>query len=147
VVPEDPLNQLLHRTDVSSAMDSRVVRVPVLLEQADLEPLLEFTPAWCLLSRGGDDLYLVQGDELLNWLREQPEPGEDGTTDLTGADIRRWSMVPVPLQATLRQSLDAMSNQTAEAACIFERSRSTGKRILHGVLTRDSIEKFTLSRL
>ena len=29
----------------------------------------------------------------------------------------------------------------------LERSRSTGKQILHGVLTRESIEKFTLERL
>ena len=91
-------------------------------------------------------LYLVQGSELLDWLRDQPDPGE-GPTDLTNADIRRWTMVEVPMQATLRQSLDAMRNQTAEAACVFERSRSTGSRILHGVLTRESIEKFTLSRL
>jgi H+/Cl- antiporter ClcA len=146
MVPEDPLNQLLHRTDVSSAMDSRVVRVPVLLDQGDLEPLLEFTPAWCLLCREGDDLYLVKGSELLEWLNAQ-EPSEDGVTDLTTSDIRRWTMVDVPLQATLRQSLDAMTGQTVEAACVYERSRNTGKRILHGVLTRESIEKFTLSRL
>ena len=82
VVPDDPLNQLLHRTDVSSAMDNRVMRVPVLLEQQDLEPLLEFTPTWCLLSRDGEDLYLVQGSELLEWLRQRPEP-EDDATDLS----------------------------------------------------------------
>jgi H+/Cl- antiporter ClcA len=146
VMPGDPLNQLLHRTDVSSAMDNRVMRVPVLLEQQDFEPLLEFTPTWCLLSRDGEDLYLVQGSELLDWLGQRPE-AEDGATDLTTSDIRRWTMVAVPLQATLRQSLDAMNNQTVEAACVYERSRNTGKRILHGVLTRESIEKFTLSRL
>ena len=146
LVPDDPLNQLLHRTDVSSAMDSRVVRVPVLLAQEDLEPLLEFTPAWCLLCRESDDLYLVQGNELLEWLKGQ-DPTEEGATDLTTSDIRRWTMVDVPLQATLRQSLDAMSSQTVEAVCVYERSRNTGKRILHGVLTRESIEKFTLSRL
>jgi len=28
-----------------------------------------------------------------------------------------------------------------------ERSRTTGKSILHGVVTRESIEKFTLERL
>ena len=146
LVPEDPLNQLLDRSDVSSAMDSRVVRVPVLLQQQDLEPLLEFTPAWCLLNRDGDDLYLVQGKELLDWIKEQ-SISEENPTDLTAAGIRRWSIVPVPLQATLRQSLDAMRNQTVEAACVYERGRNTGKRILHGVLTRESIEKFALSRL
>ena len=166
VVPEDPLNQLLHRTDVSSAMDSRVMRVPTHLEQEDLEPLLEFTPTWCLLEREGEDLYLVQGEDLLDWLKTRDSELEPGTeqaqpmeqeqdneeaseepVDLTQADIRRWSMAPVPLQATLRQALDTMHAQTVEAACVYERSRNTGKRLLHGVLTRESVEKFTLSRL
>jgi hypothetical protein len=145
-VPEDPLNNLLHRTDVSSGMDTRVMRVPTALSPEDLEPLLEFTPTWCLLEREGEDLYLVQGHELLEWLKEQT-PLEDGIIDLTDADIRRWSMAPVPVQATLRQAMDTMHGQTVEAACVYERSKSSGKRILHGVLTRESIEKFTLSRL
>ena len=52
VVPDDPLNQLLHRTDVTSTMDTRVVRVPSRLQPDDLEPLLEFTPTWCLITAG-----------------------------------------------------------------------------------------------
>ena len=146
VVPEDPLNQLLHRTDVSSAMDTRVVRVPTLLQAQDHEPLLEFTPTWCLMEREGEDLYLVQGSELLEWLATQPVDN-DNATDLTTADIRRWTMAAVPLQATLRQAMDTMRKQTVEAAFVYERGRNTGKRILHGVLTPESIEKFTLARL
>ena len=56
-------------------------------------------------------------------------------------------MAPVPMQATLRQAMDTMRSSTAEAVCIVERSRNTGKQILHGVITRESIEKFSLSRL
>ena len=146
VAPEDPLNQLLHRTDVNSVMDSRVVRVPTLLQPQDQEPLLEFTPTWCLIEREGEDLYLVQGSELLEWLATQPVDN-DNATDLTTADIRRRTMAAVPLQATLRQAMDTMRKQTVEAAFVYERGRNTGKRILHGVLTPESIEKFTLARL
>ena len=67
--------------------------------------------------------------------------------EITGADIRRWSTAQVPVQASLRHALDAITRGTAEVACIVERSRSSGKTILHGVVTRDSIEKFTLGRL
>lgn len=146
VVPDDPLNQLLHRTDVSSVMDNRVVPVPAALQPQDLEPLIEFKPTWCLLEREGEDLYLVQGGELLDWLGEQPLV-EDTAIDLTQADIRRWTMTRVPLQASLRQAMDTLRAQTVEAAIVAERSKKTGKRILHGVLTRESIEKFTLARL
>jgi hypothetical protein len=30
---------------------------------------------------------------------------------------------------------------------VYERSQASGKQILHGVVTRESIEKFTLERL
>ncbi|MCB1856471.1 MAG: chloride channel protein [Halieaceae bacterium] len=145
IVPDDPLNQLLHRTDVTATMDSRVVRVPLLLHADDLEPLLEFTPTWCLVERDGEDLYLVQGKELLDWLRETLAEGE--AADLAQAGIRRWTIAPVPLQATLRQAMDKIRASTVEAVCVYERSRATGKPILHGVVTRESIEKFSLERL
>jgi len=145
VVPDDPLNQLLHRTDVTATMDVRVVRVPIILDRDDLEPLLEFTPAWCLVEREGEDLYLVQGSELLTWLRSALEDHE--SADLAEATIRRWSIASVPLQASLRQAMDTIRANTAEAVCVYEPSRATGKRILHGVVTREGIEKFTLERL
>ena len=145
VVPNDPLSQLLHRTDVAATMDVRVVRVPILLDADDLEPLLEFTPTWCLVERDGQDLYLVQGSELLAWLREALSDSE--TADLAQATIRRWTIAPVPLQASLRQAMDTIRASTSEAVCVYERSRATGKQILHGVVTRVSIEKFTLDRL
>ncbi|MCB1696811.1 MAG: chloride channel protein [Pseudomonadales bacterium] len=145
VVPSDPLNQLLHRTDVTATMDVRVVRVPILLDAEDLVPLLEFTPTWCLVERKGEDLYLVRGDELLAWLREALAESE--AADLSTATIRRWTIAPVPLQASLRQAMDTIRASTAEAVCVYERSRATGKQILHGVVTRESIEKFSLERL
>lgn len=143
IVPDDPLNQLLHRTSVSSTMDTRVVRVPLLFAQADLEPLLESTPVWCMVERDGDDLYLVHGSELLEWL--QRTPFADGTLDLSGAGIRRWSVSGLPVQATLRQAMDTMHTGTTEAVCVYERSPSSGKQILHGVLTHESIEQYTLA--
>jgi CIC family chloride channel protein len=145
VVPDDPLNQLLHRTDVNSTMDTRVVRVPVMLQVEDLEPLLEFTPTWCLVERDGDDLYLVKGAELLDWLSRASI--EEEAIDITEADIRRWTIAIVPMQATLRQAMDAMRTQTSEAVCVSETSSHSGKDILHGVVTRESIEKFSLGSL
>lgn len=143
-VPADPLNQLLHRTDVTSIMDSRVVRVPAMLTQEDRVPLMEFEPSWCLVTRDVEDLYLVRGSELLQWLQQTQESDQ---TDITEADIRRWTIAGVPVQATLRQAMDTITNKTSETICIYERSRSSGKQILHGVLTREDIERFSLTNL
>lgn len=145
IVPHDPLNQLLHSTNVSSTMDTRVVRVPLILARQDLEPLLEFTPVWCVVERDGDDLYLVSGVELLEWLKQAPF--EEDTVDLTGAGIRRLTTSPIPIQATLRQAMDTMRTQTTEAVCVYDRSPNTGKQILHGVLTLEDIEKHTLASM
>lgn len=144
IVPSDPLNQLLHRTSVTQIMDSRVVRVPTSLSEEDVVPLLEFTPTWCLVSREQEDLYLVQGSELLAWLGESDH---EDSIDITESGIRRWVITSAPVQASLRQALDNIGRDTAEVACIYERSRSSGKQILQGVVTRESIEKFTLGRL
>ncbi|MCB1688909.1 MAG: chloride channel protein [Halioglobus sp.] len=145
LVPHDPLNQLLHSTNVSSTMDTRVMRVPLIFAHKDLEPLLEFTPAWCVVERDGQDLYLVNGSELLEWLKQAPF--EQDSVDLTGAGIRRLTTSPLPFQATLRQAMDTMRAQTTEAVCVYDRSENTGKQILHGVLTLENIEAYTLASM
>jgi len=148
LVPNDPLNQLLHRTDVSSSMEVSVIKVPVLLPHASAQPLLMATPDWCLVERDSEPLYLIRGPELAEWLAQwlADNSGDCDITDLTEASIRRWSISEVPIQATLRQTLDSMRSKTAEAACIYGRNRS-GKRVLEGVVTRETIEKFSLSGL
>ncbi len=145
LIPEDPINQLLHRANVTRTMDTRVVRVPAQLGVEDLEPLLESTPAWCLVCRGDEDLYLVDGAELIASLAQMPLAEQDA--DLTAIGIRRWTIAKLPTQASLRQAMDTMRDSTSEAVCIYERSQSTGKNILYGVITREAIEKFTLSGL
>jgi len=142
-VPQDPVNQLLHRTSVSSSMDTRVVRVPVSMTQPDMEPLLEAPPTWCLVHRGDNDLYLVSGHELLEWLKQNPF--EEDTVDLTAAGMRRLTISTVPPEATLRQAMDTMRRDTTEAVCVCERSPKTSKQILHGVVTLQSIEAFSLA--
>ena len=67
------------------------------------------------------------------------------SADVTEAGIRRWTIASLPAQATLKQALDTMTEQTTEAVCIYERSRSTGRHLPLGVVTRESIEKFSLA--
>lgn len=144
VVPNDPLTQLLHRTDVTSNMEVSVVRIPMELEPSSIPALINATPAWCLVSREGEDLFLLRGAELAEWLGEHAAP--EGPTNLSEADLRRWSIAPVPVQATLRQAMDRIKERTVEAVCVYGRSTG-GKRVLQGVVTRDGIERFTLSNL
>ncbi len=142
-IPEDPLNRLLHRTDVNATMDNSAMRVPVIFNESELIPLLEHTPHWCLVQRDDEDLYLVSGTELRHWLEDALAEAEDA--DVTEAGIRRWSTAPVPPEATLRQAMDAMRTNTAETVHVVEKGAITGRPVLHGVVTRESIERFTLA--
>ena len=63
------------------------------------------------------------------------------------AEIRRWTFAPAPMQATVHQAMDIRRTNTAEAVCIDERSPNTGKQILHDLLTRENIEKFSLASM
>ncbi len=145
-VPDDPLNQLLHRTDVTTRMEVSVNRIPASLDRSAAQPLVMAPPTWCLVERDNEDLYLVQGKELATWLQDNPGDESDETADLTAADIRRWTVSRVPIQATLRQAMDTMRADTAEAVCVYGRGTG-GKPVLQGIVTRDSVEKFTLSNL
>lgn len=144
VVPDDPLNQLLHRTDVTSNMEVSVVKIPIELERGSVPALINATPAWCLVTREGEDLFLLRGQELAQWLGQHS--AEEGPVNLSEADLRRWSIAPVPVQATLRQAMDRIKERTVEAVCVYGRSAG-GNRVLQGIVTRDSIERFTLSNL
>lgn len=143
--PSDPLNQLLHRTDVNAIIDSSVVGVGTAVGSAVRSTLSLQVPNWCLVSREGEDLFLVAGEELLAWM-ETTEYGTDDSADITESSLRRWTIAAVPEQATLRQVLDKLRRRTVEAVCVYS-LQSGGKRQLRGIVTRDSIERFTLSKL
>ncbi|MHA7817916.1 MAG: chloride channel protein [Pseudohaliea sp.] len=149
-VPEDPLGQFLHRVDVTSGMDTSAVRVPAKLSPEALRALAVQVPDWCVIHRDEEDLFLLRGEDLLAWgTGEHPPPplaeGEDpGVLDLTGADLRRWTITRVPEQATLRQAMDVLRRETVEAACVYGRLPS-GKRSLRGIVTRERIERYSLS--
>lgn len=149
-VPADPLNQLLHRTDVTSNMEVSVVKVPILLERSTAQTLVNATPAWCLVVRESEDLFLIRGPDLVAWLEDKlPEEDteEPGPVDLTDVDIRRWTIATVPVQATLRQAMDTLRLLTVEAVCVYGSARTGAKRQLQGIVTRESIERFSLSNL
>jgi CIC family chloride channel protein len=149
-LPGDPLNQLLHRTDVNAVLDASVVRLSDRVGTAVHRTLTVQVPHWCLVSRDGDDLFLLSGAEVVDWLGAQDSTGVEGEAgeahhDLTETSLRRWTIAPVPEQATLRQVMDILRGKTVEAVCVYSRSR--GGRQLRGVVTRESIERFTLAQL
>jgi hypothetical protein len=143
VVPDDPLNQLLHRTAVTSSLEVSVIKVSAGLDHERAELLTRATPGWCLVERDGQILYLVRGNDLVEWLEARTVAEE---LDLTEADIRRWTVAALPARATLRQALDTMRLETVEALWVHSRGAS-GVEVLQGIVTREAVEQFSLSKI
>jgi H+/Cl- antiporter ClcA len=141
VIPEDPISQLLHQTNVLTAMDRSVLVLNHGLGKNEFP--LDATPNWCLLKREDENLFLVRGTEVA---AIADALAEDERVDLMEQDLRRWTITAVSPRATLREALDAMRRQDAEAAIIID-TRIPGDLGIRGALTRDIIDQFYLMRL
>ena len=146
LLPTDPVSQMLHRTDVSSSMERSVNKVQVILTSLAGADLQKSQASWCLIERDGEALFLVKREELVEWIGEQNDAG-DPSLDLTEANIRRWTISRAPIQATLRQALEYYALPTRPRPHLVYSRDSAGKRILQGIVTRETIEKFSLSGL
>ena len=142
IIPQDPISQLLHQTNVQTVMERDVLSIPCLLEPSEIKTVCERVPTWCLLQRDGEALYLIQGSELADHLSQQDEQSD---VDLTELDLRRWSVAMLRPRATLREALDTMRNHTVEAILI-EENRGDQSSTTRGVITRDTIDQIYRSK-
>ncbi|MDJ0878862.1 MAG: chloride channel protein [Halieaceae bacterium] len=140
-IPEDPISQLLHQTNVITAMDRSICALDHCISAEAYNEAAR--PNWCLLKREEEHLFLVQGADVAAILEA---PDSDTRVDLLEQDLRRWSMTTVSLRATLREALDAMRRADAEAVVVLD-TRVAGDLGIRGVLTRDIIDQFYLMRL
>jgi CIC family chloride channel protein len=142
-IPEDPVSLLLHQTSVQTVMERDVLTLPPVLSRGDIKDIKQRTAVWYLLQRSGEALYLVQGRILAEYLATLD--GDEEQVDLTELDLRRWSIAGLRPRATLREALDTMRAQTVEAVVI--ESRMTGLAPgIYGIITRESIDQFYLSK-
>jgi H+/Cl- antiporter ClcA len=141
-IPEDPVSQLLHQTNVNTVMDRDVAVVPHQIDASGEAGRWEHAARWCLVLRDGETLFLVAGDELVETLAAAEG---DKPCDLTEKDLRRWSVTTVAPRATLREALDKLRSETAEAVIVTERG-FPAETAIHGVVTRDIIDQFYLRK-
>jgi CIC family chloride channel protein len=141
-IPQDPISQMLHQTNIVSAMERGLKKLPCSPDPQVLSELAEQPPRWCLLQREGAPMYLVRGEALSQALATL---SDTDIIDLTELDVRRWSIVNLNERATLREALDTLRRETAEAVVVTSGNSSGGN--VSGVVTRDTIDRFYLNRL
>ena len=141
IIPEDPISQMLHRSNVISAMDRSL---SIMTSQLSGEAALhEDLPNWCLIKRDAQYLSLMRGADVFAFTQSLPA---DETVDLLEQDLRRWTLTSLSPRASLREALDAMRRDNTEAVIIVDK-RQQGDTGVLGVLTRDIIDQFFLLRL
>ncbi len=141
IIPEDPISQMLHRTNVASAMDRSFCVMSNEVIQDDT--VSEDLPNWCLLKREEEYLFLARGSDLFALTREM-EPG--ARLDLLEQDLRRWTFTRVSPRASLREAIDSLRRESVEAVLVTD-PREPGDAGIRGVLTRDIIDQYYLRRL
>lgn len=133
----DPVVQSLRRTGVGGVMDRDVAIVPQFLDHARARDALARNPSWLLVQTPDGYTALLPGIDMAQALGE---PQAQDPLDLLAIPARRHQVVRVTLQATLQEALDALDRSGAEAAYVGE-EMPTGPGHVHGVLTREQIER------
>lgn len=141
-IPEDPISQLLHQTNVLTVMERNIRVLPHFLDAEDWSEEIAGGSGWYLLQRDGESMYLIQGDDLRQELLAKDMAAG---IDLTELDLRRWSIANLGPRATLREALDTLRSNTVEALLVEGAKTKQGPSI-RGVVTRDTIDQFYLSR-
>jgi H+/Cl- antiporter ClcA len=142
-IPEDPVSLLLHQTSVQTAMERDVSRLAPVIDRDECAEIRQRPATWYLLHRGGEALYLIQGRVLSESLATLT--GDEEEVVLTELDLRRWSVAGLSPRATLREALDTLRAKTVEAI-IIETRRTGQEPTIFGVITRETIDHFYLSK-
>ncbi len=138
----DPISQHLRRVSVASVMEGDVTFTPQCLSREAARQLIENAfAAWLLVETDDAEakLTLIPNDSLRGYLANlKTESGED--IDLLSAPVTRLTMAPIALRASLQEALTVML-ATEAAALYVTATPGARKPIVHGILTREDIEK------
>lgn len=132
----NPVVELLRRSAVGSAMNTRFVRLEGTLSREEAEALAGEGPDWIIVDKDGAPAYLMPGIAVASHLSQSPD---DQEIDLLEIPADRLELTPVHLQATLQEALDILRASGTDALYV-QRPIAPGIHHVYGVLTRGRIE-------
>jgi CIC family chloride channel protein len=135
----DEMLQALSRLGIAPVMDRRLVVLPRRLPKAEIEAALVEQPRWILLQDATNDppLALLPVADVLTELQTASAAQE---VDLLDIPAKRLQPAPIEIRATMREALDTMRKQGAEALYVVQ-TTAPGIRRFYGVVTRADIER------
>lgn len=130
--------QGLSRLGVARVMDRRLAILPRRIATGELREALDKEPRWILISGEGTDppIALLPVTDVLSHLQNG---GIGESLDLLDIPAKRLQPAAVEMRATLREALDILRKQEAEALYVVQ-TNAPGIRRYYGVVTRTDIE-------
>lgn len=134
----NPLLQAFSRLGIVRLMDRRLSVLPRRLARRSLLEALDDEPRWVLVEDEREQpAALVPVADVLSHLEENKG---DEELDLLAIPAQRLQPAPVEIRASLREALEILRRERAEALYVVQ-TNAPGRRRYYGVLTRRDIER------
>ena len=136
---DTPLTQTLRRIGVASVMNRQFESLPQACSRAQGKTALENEPHWIVILQDNLPVSLMPAADLARHLQE-PGSAEDAPLSLLDIPATRLEFAEVDFQSTLQEALDKL-NTTGKEALYVTRHAAHGIRRVHGILTREMIDR------
>lgn len=132
----NPVVALLRRSGVASAMNTRFARQEHQLDREQAQRLMNDNLEWIIVDQDGKPAFAMPGIAIASYLSQEETADQ---IDLLKIPADRLELAAVHLQATLKEALDILNREGAEALYVT-RPIAPGINHIYGVLTRGRIE-------
>lgn len=134
----NPLLQTFSRLGIARVMDRRLLVLPRVVERLELERALREDPRWIVVEDDArkDPVAIVPVTDVLQYVQESEG---DEPVDLMEIPAKRLQPAPIEVRATLREALERLRRDKAEALYVTQ-TTAPGIRRYYGVVTRGDIE-------
>ena len=133
-----PQVQAMQAVGASTLMERDFICLPRHVELAQAKDLFaKRLPRWIIVERDDKPVALLRAADLASQL----ELEHNAPLDLLSMPGERRDLCMLPMQATVQEALDALSNQGHEVLCLMVRRRRSAPRPA-GVVTREALDHY-----
>jgi len=129
----DPVAQSLRRLGVTAIMEQEFVTIGRHPDRKGVESALRSAPRWLLVYGEERPVTLLPAADLARHLEKCDEAAE---IDLLEIPAQRLDVAPIPMQASLQDALDWISEQQVQALYVH----GAGRSVVYGIVTEEAIE-------
>ena len=135
---DDPVARSMNRTGVAAVMRRHFATSVRYVTESRASRLLAGSPRWIVIIEDDEAASAIRAGDLTQYLLAAEKTVPKQPIDLINAAGRSEAVVRVPIQATLREAMEALDRGRADVACVVRDAPAPQHRVC-GVLTREAI--------